>query len=73
LSHRSDRTERRDAASGRPIVVLSPVTVRMPPGVRERLVRVVAELLVLQLEHRAEEQAGSPGGARVMRGHEFLE
>jgi hypothetical protein len=45
----------------------------MPPGVRERLVRVVAELLVLQLEHRAEEQAGSPGGARVMRGHEFLE
>jgi hypothetical protein len=35
----------------------------MPPGVRERLVRVVAELLVLQLEHRAEEQAGSPGGS----------
>jgi hypothetical protein len=37
----------------------------MPPEVREQLVRIVVELLVVQLERRAEERAASGVCARV--------
>jgi hypothetical protein len=45
----------------------------MPTEVRQQLIRLAAELLVLQLEHRAEEQATSQGRAKVALRPEFLE